>query len=823
LTSHTASEIAHALGNGTKRQSVQQMLLGVPRSTQKLSKGNLADAWIFAALPAHLQQRLEAVAKETGCRDAIDLLARPSTRCEPTLLSSRIAPGAITLASQRREVLLDFLKAKDTETRTQVELEASGIAAYQRVFGHPCSGRWFRALYYRAIARDHNQGDWMRLELYLDENAGAAPAPGREDENKFNHDDLGAEIRSTIAEPKRKRKRTKDRAGLTKLQKCFIWFSAWRHLNALAPVDSNDRESAKRSIRRYLLGTVPVFAASPDALKRNFDRKCSALDKAHGKPSAIADRRELDSGWYRGPKISEQAHNVIVAYAVLECGGRVAQAWRDYTAGKIPGIVPDKELLEYYIRNPASKSYVPRRVSEAVKYEVAAMETLHHGTYQYEQSAHLKLDDSSIYAGDYWSSDDCTLPVYFYLTDDKGGFTMMRGQLLLTVDHRSRCILGFALIPATSYDSISIRNHIVDVADEHGLPRRGFIWERGMWRNAKLLKGAANADEVPPEEAELGLQQFGLDFIHRHSPKAKIIEIVNGLIQNRMEGEPGYCGRDEKTELFERFQDLKADVEAGRVSPAGKLYSFEQWVDRLHEIFTAYNREAYDRDSKLAGLTPAQAYEAWQNQGDEPIRFDASVRYLLSTHRRVATVTSNGIKFECGKRDYFYRNSLTGDAKVIGRKVLVWFNPESPDVAYVTDLQRQNPFAVEWVNAVPTVGASKDQLAEEMKKMRDHQAPIRALYRTLKAEFKQVFRKNLVSPEVLATGRAFEEGAEQIRSQRNATARKSRQVRQTARELGVGIPDRIDDPDALNEALQMEREVQEQRRARAQRMEENKP
>jgi hypothetical protein len=264
-----------------------------------------------------------------------------------------------------------------------------------------------------------------------------------------------------------------------------------------------------------------------------------------------------------------------------------------------------------------------------------------------------------------------------------------------------------------------------------------------------------------------------------------------------MEGEPGYCGRTEMVERFEDFVRLKADVEAGRVHPAGLLYSFEQWVERLHEICADYNRTPYGRDTKLAGLSPDEAYHAMQNPDDPPVKFDASLHYSGFNHVRVVRVTANGIDFTCGKRHFLYRNAKTG--AIIGQRVKIYFDPESPDVAGVTDLEGQNPFSVELCNPVPTVGATREQLGEEMQKLRAHQAPIRAKYRALKANFPQMFRRNFTAPETAETGRILAQGAEQIRSHRA----ESNRVASRALRAGVQLSHSPSDPASANRGLDM--------------------
>ena len=53
-------------------------------------------------------------------------------------------------------------------------------------------------------------------------------------------------------------------------------------------------------------------------------------------------------------------------------------------------------------------------------------------------------------------------------------------------------------------------------------------------------------------ETELGLREFGVRFKHSRLPRSKPVERVIGALQNLMEGLPGYVGRNEMVEKFER-------------------------------------------------------------------------------------------------------------------------------------------------------------------------------------------------------------------------------------------------------------------------------
>ena len=144
--------------------------------------------------------------------------------------------------------------------------------------------------------------------------------------------------------------------------------------------------------------------------------------------------------------------------------------------------------------------------------------------------------DNGAYLDRYWGNmpsmawinmDDCTLPIYFYVPDGKGWFTLMRGQFLLAIDTRSTCILGYALIPERGYNARVIRTLITHVCDEYGLPTKGFYFERGIWECSRILKGVKDGDAALGwQETERGLTEFGLVFKHAIRARSKPVERV---------------------------------------------------------------------------------------------------------------------------------------------------------------------------------------------------------------------------------------------------------------------------------------------------------
>src|ERR1035441_2607996 len=165
------------------------------------------------------------------------------------------------------------------------------------------------------------------------------------------------------------------------------------------------------------------------------------------------------------------------------------------------------------------------------------------------------------------------------------------------------------------------------ICDEHGLPRKGFYFERGIWASSRLLKGAACADPLSWSETELGLRSLGLKFCHSKLPRSKPIERVIGALQDLMEGEPGYVGLDEMHEKFERIAKIKLQVESKKTHPSEHFYTLDEWTARLEEICAKY--DATPQDGKMTcGLSPDDAFAKFRRDDDPPIRLPASCRYL---------------------------------------------------------------------------------------------------------------------------------------------------------------------------------------------------
>jgi hypothetical protein len=411
---------------------------------------------------------------------------------------------------------------------------------------------------------------------------------------------------------------------------------------------------------------------------------------------------------------------------------------------------------------------------------------------------------------DWLCADDATLEVYFYVPDGKGWFTLTRGQLLLMIDVRSTRILGYALLPEKSYNARAIRTLITKTCDEHGLPRKGFYFESGIWKSSRLLKGNKNDTPFSWSEAELGLRALGLKFMHSRLPRSKPVERVLGALQDLMDGEPGFVGGNEMKEKFERVQRHKLDVDARKEHPSEHFYDLDRWTAKLDELCERYNADRQD-GKMTGGFSPNDAFDKFTRADDPPIKLPAGCRYLLSHHKRPVKVTSNGITLRFGKQVFNYRDEQTG--KLRGQTVLAWFNPETPEVLSVTDLNRENPICIERTEEVPAMDAPAELLAQEMGKINAHLSYARTRYRILKARFSVPFRRTIADTNTVLLGVEMSQ-----QQNRTLAARDEQQKLQTkARKVlsGIGMttngrplrPDQVDSAARIAELLEDEETI----------------
>jgi hypothetical protein len=787
---YTTSQIARTLG--MNRRAVRRVLANVPAAGKVIVSGSPANAWTVCALPASLQELLAAEAKRLGYQSAEQLLRAPAKRWESAVPFSEVAQHCLDKAAKLQRALARVLSLRNDLTISPAERERIGLADYQTEFGHAVSARYLRELVKRTLDRDGGAGELGRLDIYLDDNLARKHAAGRGVPLSANSD--FRELQDVVAS-------FTNPAAPTPGEKQYLWLRAFDLREELTAAGRKPKK-VHNSLLKFLWRCAPFLAASPDALRQAFNWKHARWIANDQNAASLVDGRKDHSGFHRAPEFTAADRDALIAHAVLNCDGRVSQAWRELSErGAL-----SEALLGHYLSNPASKSHCPARIRDAVKYEVAMMEDIHHGPRQDKlNGAHLSRDWSNVASMDWLCADDATLEVYFYAPDGKGWFTLMRGQFLVMIDVRSLRVLGFALQPERNYNAHTIRTLITRVCDEHGLPRKGFYFERGIWKNSRLLKGDPQADPLSFGETELGLRSLGLRFVHSKLPRSKPVERVIGAIQDLCEGEPGYVGPDEMHETFERVKKAKLQVDARKVHPSDHFYSLDEWVARLEEVCDLYN-STVQNGKMTCDLSPEAAFAKFTRTADPVIKLPASCRYLLAHHKRPLKVTSNGITLRFGKQVFNYRNEETG--RLREQTVLAWFNPDMPEILTVTDMNRENAFCVERSQDVPAMDAPEELLGQEMARIEAHQSYARVRYRMLKSKFATPFRRVIADAATAELGARIEAEQSRVSAERSSQQRQQTKARKISSRLGMIVgggrplrPDQVEDGEWLNSFL----------------------
>ena len=732
----TSNEIAVSLGKS--KRAVQLALYGIKPDGRRTIRGQLADAWLINSLPARYVEEIERVRVKKRYRTREDVLRDPPRRFVPRDANGRqtslsdVCESYVTRAVRRMLALLPALQQICRDGRC----DAYALQHYRSEFGN-VSERHFRRLIMRTLKRDAGEERFDDPILYFDE----VVARKRCANGKVCVANNAAD--RTLLDAVN---RVQNLSAPTCTEIALVWTVCCEVFDELC-ADGQTEKRAQRRVLNVLTNSAVALARSTEALRQNFRRKYQRWLDGGRTFAALEDKRPIKSGNYRAPKLPETARVSLIGHAVLQCQGNVTKAIRDKLGSGELG----SEVARHYLTNPISKSYVPRALRNAVSGDVRRLDAYHHGPREHKlRGAYHTRDWSGVAAGDWFQSDDLTAPVYFYKHTDRG-VQLTRGQFLPMIDERTTKILGFVLIQERNYNSLDIRSLITLVCSEHGLPRKGFSFERGIWKSSKILTGTSGIDLQG--EADTGLRRLGMGFRHAQLPRGKVIERTLGQLQDLMGGLPGYCGRDERLDRFERFQRAKLDIEAGRAAPEDHLLSAEEICRAFQNIVDRYNAEP-QQGRKLNGMSPNAG---WTHlQGTEPrIRYEADLFYFLASDVRRRKIGRNGITITIGKNQFNYKNGETGRRQ--GETVYAWFNSLRPEtLPCTTDIAGRGLFVVERSYELPAVDASADELEAENRRVAAHNSYAPALYHVVKNSLpSRAFRPLLHSHAAVRLGTAI--------------------------------------------------------------------
>lgn len=761
----TAAQIAAAAR--LSKRWVFRALTTAQTSGSVFVQGNDTATYTFDVLPGCIHQAIAKNAEGSGLSGAeyLESLSKP---WRPTLPLEKIADACIANAKKLQVALLPALQTifKGAD-RIRI-----GLDNYKREFGHEITGRHMERLIARTLRRAGGNEDFDRLELYLPEN----PKPKNEARRMTPGESEFADVLQII-------RACRDANEPTDAEKAAIWVAAFEIFDEASNLKK--QKYLRRALVKFLFRHASTLAASEHALRVSFDRKFERWIAAEKNATVLLDGRIEKRGVPTAETFLERDIDQITWHAAANCGGRVAQAVRDLAAsGERSGL--SKNTLEVITRPAARKSYVNRRLMDTVSNEVQQLMPFFLGKKAVDDAtAHLQRDYSKLAAMEIVSADDFTFPVYFYIPDGNGWFTLTRGQCLIYLDVRSWRVIAYSLQPERNYNSLVIRTLMNRVCRDHGIP---CVWyfERGIWKKSLLVNGRAPVgwnEGLSPIEAQMGWGNLGVKFCYATRARTKPVERVGGMLQDLMHGIRGYCGRDERRDCPEQTKRAKDDVEARRVEHPGELFlSFEEWDQQLAQLIDQYNA-ASQAGTVLQGLSPNEAFEKFWPAGNPPSKLDERSWHLLSHYVRPVRVTTNGICFRIGQKSYVYRNERTGQDR--GKTVLAWFDPESPGFISVTDMDRKNPYLVERSLPVDFLAAPGDANYEnEISKAAAHSSYLRTRFHSLKANFAPKFRRNIVTPQVAAT-------AQEMQRQRDDLVVKQREKKSSEKDfsrLGMRAP-----------------------------------
>ena len=620
----------------------------------------------------------------------------------------------------------------------------------------------------RTVERDNGFQEWERLELYLEENpprVSCARGMSAARENKL--DILEDALTSLV--------------GSTELgsgKRAYLWTKACDEFDSQIAVGAKPNRT-KRLILNALQKSGFVGSAL-GSLRKTFSRKWTAYLKNDA--GLLIDRRSLRYAKAMPGDIPEEDRLKMVARSI-DCGGRVAQGIRElFQNGEL-----SSEVTERFIANPSRKSYVPATIRKIVAPEVKRLMPLHHGPREHElRGAFNRRDYSMMFAGDSYQADDCTCPVVYWEHDSasRWGYRIIRGQLLLMIDERSLLGLGFALHSENNYNARIIRALITRVHDGFGLPRRRFYFERGLWRESRILTGEKRfSDELSLDHTEIGLRGFGVAFCHARLPRGKVIERIFGLIQNRMERLPGYVGRDERHDRFERVQKQINEARNNHAHPKEFFLNKEQWESELTGLLDAYNSERQE-GAHLKGLSPLQAWNNYQATEGQ-VHLGERARYLLAHHKQKLRVRRDGITLRPSLGGGTYCGDATG--KFLHEDVWVWFNPEEPEYIALTSLDgKRGPFVVPRLDPLPAIDASREQLNRNADQIAAHNNEAKTSYRLISPHLAiHNFRREVLDVHTVDAGKQLTTGVAAVRAEKSRVRASFRKVTRLARELNI--------------------------------------
>lgn len=778
---------AYGRALSVSRQAARQRL---PQpDTTVIVNGQAADAVSFCAVPSALVAELEARALSLGYRDAIALLNDDAPAAYR---------GSVPLPEVRQDYLNEAAKLRQWASpdllllrsplgaRTQAEWESAAVARYNQIFGHTVTGDHLRKRFAEIVRRLGDSNDIENLHLYLPDNPARKTAFGRR--KGFDHSALGERLRfqnparPTAAE------------SLNAFEYSFI------HVEDLRARHAGRAGEISRSVRAFMYQSAPALAATATAFKRSWNRKFSAW-QANGKtPAALADRRASKAAGAHLATL-EADLKLIVEHAYGH-DGKLALAIRKLRkAGTLSQAFLDRYILD--VRR--HKSHVARSVRREITARLEGMLGHRRGPRAVrDASPHFARDHSAYRPGDYFAADDVTFNILWWTEGPDGRPVICRGEVLLWFDCRSLYPLGYVITDG-HYNGETIRLGQWHVHQQHGLPHKAFIYERGIWqsrlihpRDSRNLLAWDGYETGLRNAPEGGLRLEQVEVRHAITPRGKLIEGCFNAIQQRQRDVCGFVGFDERHYGQELLQRFKGRVQRGQAHPAEKLLSFAQWNIELSRSLEEYMHEPQN-GQLLQGKSPAEMFA-----DHAPLRkLPPDQLFRLSTHCQRVRVKSNGLSITVrGKRRFFFNTELA-EKGLVGREVLAFYNVLEPDLLTVADLKLKEFVSVRQI-VLPAFDATPEQLTAANRQragfMRPAKLRVDAIQHPVR---KSITRDGAGDQATSALGEHILQETARHRAAKAETGSQLRRLDAAAAEAGFALPADIRNPQSAQRGIEL--------------------
>ena len=300
--------------------------------------------------------------------------------------------------------------------------------------------------------------------------------------------------------------------------------------------------------------------------------------------------------------------------------------------------------------------------------------------------------ERKLLAGDVYLSDDMSVnhPFWFELPEGETLTRAHRGdrlaerwgaavgrQGLYTIDARGKW-LGFDLIgrPSDAYTAADVLRHFRHVVEEFGMPRIGWMLEKGVWCAQSVDGLKAVIDERARKETVAGLASLGFEVRHVWTSEGKaLVEGAFGRLQNVLDLQEAPTVGRHRGEM-ERVEAVLRRVRAGTVHPrdAGVPHILEE-AEEVRKAMEKLN-ETVKRGRIAFGIPD----EVWQRDTEaEPLRrLSGADRAVFLPWKTEVAVRQGHVTATVDGREFRFTDPELFAALGTGYRLAIAFDPDEP-------------------------------------------------------------------------------------------------------------------------------------------------